>query len=258
MSRLRSFGLCAAGLLILLTSASSAPRAQAPHPRFKAVAFDYFVVFNPDSVIPVAEHEFPGKGRDLVIAWRTRQFEYSWLRSIAGPYVDFYKITEESLTYAANALSLDLTAERKARLLDGFLQLAPWPDAADALQKLKNAGVRVITIANFSPMMLRMNAANAGLTPLFDEFVSTDETHTYKPDPRAYRLGMDHLKLAKDQVLFAAFGGWDAAGAKKFGYPTYWVNRFNQPVEELGVHADRTSTDLAGLLDFVLGSSAAK
>ena len=54
------------------------------------------------------------------------------------------------------------------------------------------------------------------------------------------------------EIVFAAFGGWDAAGAKSFGYPTYWVNRFNQPVEELGIRADGTSTDLQGLLDFVL------
>jgi 2-haloacid dehalogenase len=60
------------------------------------------------------------------------------------------------------------------------------------------------------------------------------------------------LHLAKQDVLFAAFGGWDAAGAKSFGYPTVWINRFNQPVEELGDRPDQTFTDLNGLLDFVL------
>lgn len=53
--------------------------------------------------------------------------------------------------------------------------------------------------------------------------------------------------------MFAAFGGWDAYGAKSFGYTTYWVNRFNLPVEELGIAADRTSNNLEGLLNFVLG-----
>ncbi len=62
---------------------------------------------------------------------------------------------------------------------------------------------------------------------------------------------MDHLRLAKQDIVFAAFGGWDAAGAKSFGYPTVWVNRFNQPAEELGSRPDRTVTDLKGLLDFV-------
>ena len=106
--------------------------------------------------------------------------------------------------------------------------------------------------------MLRSNADNAGLIGFFDALVSTDANHTYKPDPRAYRLGMDRLHLAKQDILFAAFGGWDAAGAKSFGYTTFWVNRFNQPVEELGIRPDQTSIDLAGLLDFVLTTPPAR
>lgn len=253
MSRLRSVAASAAAIVILAASFSSAPRAQAPHARFKAVAFDYFVIFNPDSIVDAAEREFPGKGRELTNLWRTRQFEYSWLRSITNRYADFSEVTSEALVYATNALHLDLTADRKSRLLDAYLNLKPWPDTADALHRLRAAGVRVITIANFSPAMLRQNADHAGLTPLFDELLSTDTNHSFKPDPRAYQLGVDHLKLPKDQILFAAFGGWDAAGAKSFGYPTYWVNRFNQPVEELGIAADRTSISLDALLDYVLG-----
>jgi len=59
--------------------------------------------------------------------------------------------------------------------------------------------------------------------------------------------------LKKGEIVFAAFGGWDAYGAKNFGYNTYWVNRFNLPIEQLGIEADRTSNDIAGLVDFVLG-----
>lgn len=54
---------------------------------------------------------------------------------------------------------------------------------------------------------------------------------SYKPDPRAYRLGLDALQLTRNEIVFAAFGGWDAAGATTFGYPTVWVNRFGQPME---------------------------
>jgi len=146
-----------------------------------------------------------------------------------------------------------LTPEMRKRLLDAYLTLKPWPDAAGALHKLKAAGVRIITIANFSGKMLRANADGASMTGLFDELVSTEANGTYKPDPRAYELGMEKLKLKKEDILFAAFGGWDAYGAKSFGYTTYWVNRFNLPAEELGIGADHTSNNLDGLLDFVLG-----
>jgi 2-haloacid dehalogenase len=230
----------------------------AARPRFKAVAFDYFVLFNPDSILSDAETIFPGKGRELSDVWRTRQFEYSWLRSITGRYVDFLAVTEDALVYAAHTMKLELTAEQKQHLLDAYLHLSPWPDTADGLRRLRESGVRVITIANFSPAMLRSNAENAGVIGLFDALVSTDANHTYKPDPRAYQLGIDQLHLSKRDIVFAAFGGWDAAGAKTFGYPTVWVNRFNQPLEELGVHPDRVAANLDGLLDFVLEGAPAR
>ena len=42
----------------------------------------------------------------------------------------------------------------------------------------------------------------------------------------------------REEILFVAFAGWDAAGAKLFGYPTYWVNRPRLPPEELSVLPD--------------------
>ena len=237
-----------------MAGASVANREARKAPRFKAVAFDYFVLFNPDSVLPEVERAFPGRGREFTNLWRTRQFEYSWLRSITGRYADFFAVTENALVYVANTMNLELRSEDKQRLLSAYLHLTPWPDAADALRTLKESGVRVITLSNFSPRMLRSNAEHAGLIGLFDVLVSTDANHTYKPDPRAYQLGVDGLHLAKRDILFVAFGGWDAAGAKSFGYPTFWVNRFNQPLDELGIRPDQTSTNLDGLLDFVLSS----
>lgn len=224
-----------------------------PAPRFKAVAFDYFVIFDPNSVVPEVEKVFPGKGAEFTRQWRSKQFEYGFLRSITARHKDFFEVTEDALVYTAEAMKLNLTAESRKKLLNAYLTLKPWPDSVDALRKLKASGVRIITIANFSGKMLRANAEGAGITELFDELLSTEVNGTYKPDPRAYALGMERLKLKKDEIVFAAFGGWDAYGAKSFGYPTYWVNRFNLPVEELGIQPEQTSTDLEGFVKFVLG-----
>jgi len=253
-TRVRCVAIAICGAATLATSIDPSPAAAARgiHQPYAAVAFDYFVLFNPDSVVAAVDRIAPGKGRDITNLWRTRQFEYSWLRSITGRYVDFFAVTRDALVYAAHATHTDLTAAQREQLLDAYLHLTPWPDSADALRRLRAANVRVITLANFSPTMLRANAEHAGLTPLFDALLSTDVNHTYKPDPRAYQLGVDRLKLDKRDIVFAAFGGWDAAGAKSFGYPTVWVNRFNQPREELGVDPDRTVSDMNGVLDFVL------
>jgi 2-haloacid dehalogenase len=246
---------CIAVVLLMGPGAVATPpnaRTSTRPTRYAAVAFDYLVLFDPDSVVPVAEREFPGKGRPFTDIWRARQFEYSWLRSVAERYVDFWTLTEDALNYAGHALQVELTPAKKRRLMDAYLRLAPWPDTVDALRRLRAAGVRVITLTNFSPAMLRAHAGHAGVGTLFDALISTDANHTYKPDPRAYQLAIDRLRLPKHRIVFAAFGGWDAAGAKSFGYPTVWVNRFGQPAEELGFRADRTVTDMNGLLDFVL------
>ena len=237
--------ICLAGFVLIAAVSSPSP------PRYKAIAFDYLVLFNPDSVVPEVERVFPGKGREFTNLWRTRQFEYSWLRSMTDRYAEFSSVTDDALVYTAAAMKLELTADNRRFLLNAYSHLTPWPDTVDALGRLKKSGVRLITLTNFSPAMLRSNAENAGLTGLFDFLISTDANHTYKPDPRAYQLGVDRLHLARRDILFVAFGGWDAAGAKAFGYPTFWVNRFNQPLEELGVRPDQTSANLDGLLDFV-------
>jgi 2-haloacid dehalogenase len=251
-----TLSLSATWMAIALSLVGVAGQAQAqPAPRFKAVAFDYFVIFDANSIIPEVEKAFPGKGAEFTRIWRGKQFEYCYLRTITGRFADFSAVTEDALAYAAEAMRLELTADSRQRLLDAYLNLKPWPDAADGLRKLRAAGVRIITISVFSDRMLRANAEHAGIADLFDELLSTEVNGTYKPDPRAYALGMEHLHLKKDDIAFAAFGAWDAYGAKSFGYPTFWVNRFNVPAEELGLKADGVSDNFQGLLDFVLGKS---
>ena len=236
---------------------SRASAAAAPS-RFAAVAFDYFVLFNPDSIVSTVDRIVPGKGREFTSLWRARQFEYCWLRSITNRYVDFAAITDDALAYAANDMHIALTASQKQTLLDAYRHLTPWADTAEALGRLRQSGVRIITIANFSPSMLRSNAEHAGLLPFFDALVSTDANHSYKPDARAYQLGVDRLDVQKEEIVFAAFGGWDAAGAKSFGYPTVWVNRSHQAPEVLGIQPDRVVGDLSGLLDFVFNAPEAR
>lgn len=239
---------------IFLIAISILPgQAQTSESRYKAVAFDYFVIFDPNSVVGEVEKVFPGKGMDFTKAWRAKQFEYGFLRSITKNHEDFFKVTEDALLYTIENMKLEATQAQKKQLLNAYLSLKPWTDSIEGLKKLKASGVKIITISNFSKIMLKSNADNAGITDLFDELLSTEINGTYKPDPEAYALGIRHLGLKKEDVVFAAFGGWDAYGAKSFGYPTYWVNRFNLPTEKLGIQADGTSNNFQGLVDFVLG-----
>jgi 2-haloacid dehalogenase len=98
---------------------------------------------------------------------------------------------------------------------------------------------------------LDANLAAAKLSGFFEAHLTTDRVRVYKPSPQAYQMGVDAFSLKREEIAFAAFGGWDSAGAKWFGYPTVWVNRANAPQEELGITPDVVTSDIRGLLSFV-------
>jgi 2-haloacid dehalogenase len=226
-------------------------RDQSGEAKIKAIAFDAFPIFDPRPVFTLAEELFPGKGAALRDEWRTRQFEYTWLRVIARRYAGFLQVTEDSLVFAAKKLSLDLTAEKREKLVSAYLNLKAWPDVSPALNILKKSGVRLALLSNFTQQMLHANIKSAGLDGTFEHVISSDQARTYKPDPRAYQLGIEALGLQRKEILFAAFAGWDAAGAELFGYPTFWVNRLKLPPEELGAVPGASGDSLSDLVLFL-------
>jgi 2-haloacid dehalogenase len=237
--------------------ASALPAAsiagQAGSVAIRAVAFDAFPIFDPRPVQALAESLLPGNGAALMNAWRARQFEYQWQRALAGQYVDFLRATRDSLVFAAKQLQLDISAARQEELMASWSDLKVWPDAVGAVRALRTSGLRLVFLSNMTAAMLEGGLRGAGLRDQFEAVISTDRIRTYKPDARAYRLGVDALGLDKEQILFVAFAGWDVAGAKWFGYPTFWVNRQGSPREELGVVADGEGRDLAALAGFISG-----
>lgn len=227
-------------------------RAPAAAPaRVEAVLFDAFPIFDPRPVAALAERLYPGRGAELMTAWRTRQFEYQWLRLVMDDWADFRRCTEEALRWAAAACRLDLDAGRRDALVGAFSVLRPWPDVPPALRDLRGAGIRLGFLSNFAPSMLADCIAGSGLADAFEHVVTTERARTHKPAPRAYQLGVEALGLPKERILFAAFAGWDAAGAKRFGYSTFWVNRLGAPREELGVAPDGEGPGMAELVAFV-------
>ena len=103
-----------------------------------------------------------------------------------------------------------------------------------ALRRLKEAGLRLGFLSNFSHAMLATNIKSAGLDGYFEQLLSTDQVRAFKP----LIVWVSMHWTPPGEIVFAAFAGWDAAGAKSFGYPTFWVNRQNGVEEELEVHPD--------------------
>jgi 2-haloacid dehalogenase len=76
----------------------------------------------------LAESLFPGKGAALSAAWRTKQLEYTWLRSLMGKYEDFSRVTAAALEWSLESLGLEPAMPIAARLLDEYRRLAMYPE----------------------------------------------------------------------------------------------------------------------------------
>jgi len=219
----------------------------------KAIAFDaYGTLFDVFSITALAEALFPGKGETLAHLWRLKQLQYSMLRSLMGRHRDFWRLTEDGLVYAARSLELDLTPDKRARLLEAYLTLSAFPDVKPGLEALKRRGLRLAVLSNGEPKMLEAAARSAGIVDLLDEILSVEEVKIFKPSPRVYHLAPEHLRVRPAEVGFVSSNSWDVAGAASAGLETFWIQRrAAEPPEELGFTADRTVrtlTDLSALL----------
>lgn len=228
-----------------------ATSALASAPRIQAIAFDAFPIFDPRRIAAACERVFPGQGAALITAWRARQFDYQWLRALGGRYADFWQCTADALAAACAASGVEATSAQRAELMQEWLELDPWPDVPAALEALRSQGLRLALLSNATPRILESGLRRARLGPFFEHVISTDRARVFKPAPRAYQLGTETLKLPRGEILFVGFAGWDVAGARWFGYPTFWNNRANAPQEHLDAVPGGTGATLADLLQFI-------
>jgi len=190
----------------------------------KALVFDaYGTLFDVQSVSSVTEVAFPGHGEAITQIWRLKQLEYTWLRSLMGQYVDFWRVTCDSLTYTLETLGLDAPPERVAELAAAYDRLALYPEARAALEEL--APLRLAIFSNGSPAMLARLVGQAGIGALLETVISVDEVGAYKPDPRGYAHVEQRLGLAAGEILFVSSNGFDIAGAKAHGFHVARIER---------------------------------
>jgi 2-haloacid dehalogenase len=212
----------------------------------RAIVFDaYGTLFDVHSVARRGEELFPGKGAALSQLWRTKQLEYTWLRSLMGRYEDFEAVTASALRFSCAALGLGWTPRASAALMEQYLHLAPYADVPPALSAL--AEHELCILSNGSPSMLEPLVRNSGLAKHFAAVLSVDALHIFKPHPSVYQLAVDALAMDKHEIAFVSSNFWDAAGATAFGFRVFWINRAGVAPDELGLQPEAILSSLAAL-----------
>ena len=216
-----------------------------------ACVFDaYGTLFDVNAAAAHCKNQLGENWEALADVWRTKQLNYTWLRSLMGEYVGFWQVTEDALDFALETLGID-NEELKFRLLSLYEQLDAYPEVLEVLRKLKERSITTAILSNGTDQMLGAAARSAVIEKFLDHVISVDQLKIYKPHPAVYRLAVDKLFLSAEQICFLSSNAWDVAGGANFGFRAVWINRLGQKRERLpgeAVSELDSLTELPGLI----------
>ena len=213
----------------------------------RAIAFDaYGTIFDVHSVAVRADALFPGRGAEFSALWRTKQIDYTRLRTLSDRYAPFSQVTRDALAWAAASLGLpldDAAAETLMTEYDGIydepVTLTPSDASFDVRELFGELHAPVVKDRPFAHLL------------------SVDRVGRFKTAPDAYALGPQALGVPAHEILFVSSNCWDACGATWYGYTTFWIDRAAAPVERLGVVPTATDATMRDVPAFVNTHNAA-
>lgn len=188
----------------------------------QAVFFDLFGTLLPLGPLDQdCERLAPGRGREIARAWRARQIEATWLRTIMDRWADLDAVTLDALRAVLEELEVRVDERGIAEAAGAFGRLALDPAAAYVIGQLRDAGLTVGILTNASRSTV--NDVVARLPVAFDHVLSVDAVRRYKPHPAVYQLAVDAVGAPTERIGFVTANGWDATGAASFGFRVAWL-----------------------------------
>ena len=129
----------------------------------KACVFDaYGTLFDVHSAVGKYRRRLGDIADQVSLLWRTKQLEYTWLRSLMGHHADFWQVTRDALDFAFDMHHLN-DPNLWTDLIDAYLHLDCYPEVPEALSTLKARGFKMAILSNGTPAMLEAAVTNSGI-----------------------------------------------------------------------------------------------
>ena len=218
----------------------------------RACVFDaYGTLFDVHSAVGKHRQRLGDIADQVSSVWRTKQLEYTWLRSLMDRHADFRQVTQDALDFAFDMCAVE-NLELKKDLIEAYLKLDCYPEVPQSLSKLKSRGFKIAILSNGTPEMLEAAVSNSRLEALIPKIFSVEKAGIFKPDPRVYQIAVDELKIKPEEIAFQSSNAWDVSGAAVFGFKVAWINRFGQSPERLPGNPDVEIQTLAELPELLM------
>jgi 2-haloacid dehalogenase len=193
---------------------------------------------------------WPGRPDRFVTWWRRTHFENSMIDALLHrEHTSYREIGHRAVAYTLDRAGIPYTMDEVHHLVAQIERLAPFPDAPDALARLRTR-YRIAVLSNGDPDMLE--AARAVHQIPFEAVISVAAAGSFKPHVVTYTKAAEILGVAMDQVLFVANHPFDCIGAKSAGMRTAFIDRRRRPFGLTPHQPDLVAPDLQSLADLLV------
>jgi 2-haloacid dehalogenase len=176
--------------------------------------------------------------------WFANLLLYANVVTVAGPYADFGTVAGAVLDMTAAAHGRTLSPDDRNRILQGTLTLPAHRDVKEGLQRLKDAGFRMVTLTNSAPGSVARQLESAGLTAFFERSFSVDAVKRYKPAPETYQYVAREMGITTAGLRMIAAHAWDVHGALRAGCAATFIARPGHALFPAGPAPDMVARDL--------------
>ena len=121
--------------------------------------------------------------------WFARLLHGSLLANELDDHRPFGEIGVDALIALGRRRGLTVERSLAAEIVGLMASLPAHPDVLPAVERMRAAGLRMVTLTNGSADVARSQVDNAGIAPFLVDVVSVDAVGKFKPHPAPYRTG---------------------------------------------------------------------
>lgn len=184
--------------------------------------------------------------------WFMQSLQLAMADTLTNSYEDFTVQLDTGLEITARHYKVSMLGEEKNLILSTLRKLRPFPDVAQSLQRLRDAGLRLAALTNSTAQMAEAQLTDAGLRDHFERVISADEVRRFKPAPEVYHLAAGRLGVEIGDVRLVTAHDWDVTGALRAGCSAAFIARPGQVMNPFGPQPDVKGPDLAAVAEQLL------
>jgi 2-haloacid dehalogenase len=190
-----------------------------------------------------------GQPGHLLELWFSRLLRDAFAVVASGGYRPFGEFAVAALRSTASTPLADAQIQA---VLAGFPELDPHPDVVPAVRRLRDAGVRMITLTNGSAANTSALLRRAGIADDIEQVLSVDDIRRWKPAPEIYLHAVASTDVPPHRVALVAAHAWDIHGAHQAGLATGWISRLEDEFPQVFSAPDVTGPDLGTVVNGLL------